>query len=136
VIEIFKETTLRIRYGETDQMGVVYHANYVNFFEIGRTEWLRGLGFSYKQMESIGVMLPVVGINIKYSKPVFYDEVITIRTSLVKLPSAKIEFKHEIVNEEGKVVVTGESALVFVKSETRRPIKCPDYLMDRILQLS
>jgi len=90
------EIKTRIRYGETDQMGVVYHANYVQFIEMGRTEWLRTLGISYKEMEEAGVMLPVISIQINYKKSAYYDDVLTVRTTLKKLPSVKIEFEFEI----------------------------------------
>jgi acyl-CoA thioester hydrolase len=78
------DVTVRVRYAETDQMGVVYHGNYAQYFEIGRVEWLRNLGVSYKQMEEMGVMLPVVSLTMNYKKSARYDELITVRTIFKK----------------------------------------------------
>ncbi len=92
------QTQVRVRYSETDQMGVVYHGNYVPYFEIGRVEWLRNLGLSYKIMEQNGVMLPVVTLNMNYKKPARYDDLLTVKTIFKKLSSVKIEFAYEIYN--------------------------------------
>ena len=101
------KTSIRVRYGETDQMGVVYHANYVNFFEIGRTEWLRSLGYTYKSLEASGIFLPVIGIEIDYKKPAKYDDILTLESSLIEKPNIKIQFSHKIFNQEGVLLVTG-----------------------------
>ena len=93
------QTKVKVRYGETDQMGVVYHGNYAQYFEIGRIEWLSSLGVSYKEMEAQGIMLPVVVLNINYSKPAFYEDVLIITTSLIKVPEVSIEFKYDLHNE-------------------------------------
>jgi acyl-CoA thioester hydrolase len=92
------QTKIKVRYGETDQMGVVYHGNYAHYLEIGRLEWLTALGISYKEMEANDVMLPVVSLNINYKKSARYDDILTVSTTLVKLPSASIEFDYEIHN--------------------------------------
>ena len=108
------KTSIRVRYGETDQMGVVYHANYVNFFEIGRTEWLRSLGYTYRSLEASGIFLPVIGVEIDYKKPAKYDDVLTLESSLIEYPNIKIQFFHKIYNQEGVLLVTGKSKLVFL----------------------
>src|SRR5690606_31949451 len=109
----YDEIKLRVRYGETDQMGVVYHGNYAQYFEIGRVEWLRKAGLSYKQMEADGVMLPVISLNVKFKKSARYDDLIKVKTRLVKMPSATIEFDYEIVNEAGEILTIGNTTLVF-----------------------
>ncbi|CAM1353830.1 acyl-CoA thioesterase [Tenacibaculum halocynthiae] len=125
-------STIRIRYSETDQMGVVYHGNYAQFFEIGRTEWLRTLGVTYKYMEKTGVMLPVISLNCNFKKSAFYDDFITIKTYLKKTPTVKIEFNYEIVNQDNDILCTGSTALAFINSETKRPIRCPEYLLNKL----
>lgn len=126
------EIEFRVRYGETDQMGVVYHGNYAQYFEMGRTGWLREMGFSYKAMEESGIMLPVVSLCINYKKPARYDDLIKVKTTLVKLPTAKIEFEYEIVNEKDEILTTGNSVLVFIDVNKNRPTKCPDYILDKL----
>ena len=122
-------TKTRIRYSETDQMGVVYHGNYAQFFELGRTEWMRSLGVTYKDMEISGIMLPVISINFKFIKSALYDDVLTIKTILNKKPMVKIEFEYEIVNQNNELICTGSSILAFMNSKTMKPTRCPDYLL-------
>ncbi|SDH82975.1 acyl-CoA thioesterase [Myroides phaeus] len=123
---------VRVRYAETDQMGVVYHGNYAQYFEIGRVEWLRNLGISYKKMEEMGVMLPVVSLTMNYKKSAKYDEDLTIRTIFKKLTSVKIEFDYELYNEAGELLTTGNSVLVFIDMITGRPIAAPQYVVDKV----
>lgn len=126
------EIKFRVRYGETDQMGVVYHGNYAQYFEMGRTDWLREMGFSYRLMEESGIILPVISININYKKSARYDDLITVKTKLVKLPTAKIDFEYEILNVNDEILTTGNTTLVFVNKYTNRPTKCPDYILDKL----
>lgn len=128
----FDEIPIRVRYGETDQMGVVHHGNYALYLEMGRTEWLRKKGISYKQMEDDGIMLPVISMNLKFKKSALYDEVIKVKTILQKSPSVKIEFEYEIYNDSGDVLVTANTVLAFIDMKTKRPIKCPDYIMEKL----
>ncbi|WP_121965333.1 thioesterase family protein [Myroides sp. N17-2] len=123
---------VRVRYAETDKMGVVYHGNYAQYFEIGRVEWLRNLGISYRKMEELGVMLPVVSLTMNYKKSAFYDDELTIRTIFKKMTSVKIEFDYELYNEKGDLLTTGNSVLVFVNMETGRPMAAPDYVVEKI----
>ena len=132
----FDEIQIRIRYGETDQMGVVYHGNYALYLEMGRVEWLRKLGVSYKTMEDNGVMLPVVSLNVNYKQPAYYDDVILVKTILKNKPAVKIEFDYEITNSKGDLLTTASTVLVFVDKNTGRPIKAPKYIADAINFLS
>lgn len=125
-------TKIRVRYGETDQMGVVYHGNYAQYLEQGRTEWLRELGFSYRWMEENNIRLPVTEIHIKYRLPARYDDVITVITSLQKIPTAKIVFFYEIFNQKNELLVTAETTLVFVDMRTQKIIRAPDYLIQKL----
>ena len=128
----FHEFQVRVRYAETDQMGVVYHGNYAQYFEMGRVEWLRGLGLSYAYMEKNGIMLPVVSLTINYKKPARYDDLLTVRTILKKQESVRIEFDYEIYSEKGELLTTGNSVLVFVDMKTGRPVLPPDYVLEAL----
>ena len=130
--ELHFDYTLRTRYAETDQMGVVYYGNYPQYLELGRVEWLRAIGLTYKEMEAEGIMMPVVSLQIQYKKPALYDELITIRTKLKNLPSTKIEFDYEILNEKGELLSTANTILVFVDAKTFRPVRCPEKVLDLI----
>ena len=126
------EITARVRYGETDQMGVVYHGNYPQYLEMGRIEWLRELGTSYRKMEKEGVMLPVISLNINFKKSACFDDVIKVKTTLSKMPTVRIEFDYEIYNQNDELLVTANTVLAFVNMETKRPMKCPDYILDKL----
>jgi len=129
------EFKVRVRYSETDQMGVVYHGNYAPYFEMGRVEWLRNIGVSYRWMEENGVMLPVVSLNINYKKPARYDDLLTVKTIFKCQTSVKIEFDYEIYNEQNELLTIGNSVLVFVNMKTGRPMLPPDYVKEKILQI-
>ena len=122
------QVQVRVRYSETDQMGVVYHGNYIPYFEIGRVEWLRNKGVSYKMMEENGIALPIVSMQINYKKPARYDELLTIKTTFKSQTSVKIEFECEIYNETSDLLTTANFILVFVSLNTGRPISPPDYI--------
>ena len=130
------EIEIRVRYGETDQMGFVYHGNYAQYLEMGRIELLRKLGVSYKKMEENGVMLPVLSLNINFKKSAYYDEVIKVKTQLNKMPAVRIEFDYEITNQKGEILTLAKAELVFVNMKTGRPMKCPDYLLDKLQEYS
>lgn len=125
-------TKLRVRYAETDQMGVVYYGNYAQYLEQGRTEWLRQQGFSYKWMEEHHIQLPVVRLEIDYKYPAKYDDVISITTALKQIPTIKIEFDYEIHNSEGKLLVTAYTSLVFIDMHTDKIRRAPDYLIEKL----
>jgi acyl-CoA thioester hydrolase len=125
----YHQTQIRVRYSETDQMRVVYHGNYAQYFEIGRVEWLRNKGISYKWMEENGIMLPVVSLTMNYKKPARYDELLTLKTILKNRATVKIEFDYELYNESEELLTTGNSILVFVDMKTGKPISPPQYII-------
>jgi acyl-CoA thioester hydrolase len=123
---------VRVRYAETDQMGVVYHGNYAQYFEMGRVEWLRNLGVSYKWMEENGIMLPVVSLTMNYKKPARYDDELTVVTIFKSQTTVKIEFDYEIYNTNKDLLTTGNSVLVFVDMKTGRPTVPPAYVNEKL----
>lgn len=129
------EFKVRVRYSETDQMGVVYHGNYAQYFEMGRVEWLRNIGISYKWMEENGVMLPVVSLSMNYKKPARYDDLLRVKTIFKSQTSAKIEFDYEIYNEQNELLTIGNSILVFVNKKTGRPMAAPEYVREKLLEM-
>ena len=125
-------TNVRVRYGETDQMGVVYHGNYASYFEIARTEWLRNLGVTYKELENKGIMLPVISLFFNFIKSAKYDDVLTIIVILKKNPLVKIEFDYEIYNQKKEKISTGNSVLAFMDMKTNKPLRCPNYILEKL----
>lgn len=111
------------RYCETDQMGIIHHANYLIYMEQGRVSWLNELGFSYKKMEESGVLLPVYHIDIKYKKSAQFGDDLTVITRLRKVPSTKVEFDYEIKNSEGEICATAYLGLVFTDAKTFKPMR-------------
>ncbi|QBQ40240.1 acyl-CoA thioesterase [Sphingobacterium psychroaquaticum] len=126
------ETQIRIRYAETDQMGYVYYGNYASFYEVARTEMLRSTGFSYKELEEMGVMMPVMDLTCKYYQPARYDDLITIRTTIKERPLVRLMFEYEIFNEQGTLLNTGSTQLVFVDMKKNRPCKAPQIFQDKM----
>jgi acyl-CoA thioester hydrolase len=123
----------RVRYGETDQMGYLYYGNYAQYYEIGRVEMLRSLGLTYKAMEEeLGVMMPVLALQMRYVRPAFYDELLTIRTALRRLPDQFITFHVEIYNEKNKLVNGGSVRLCFVDKTSNKTIDAPVYLIEKL----
>lgn len=127
-----KETTIRVRYAETDQMGYVYYGNYAQYYEVGRVEALRELGFSYREMEEKGIMLPVLELNINYKKPAFYDDEITVVTAIKEIPSVRITFDYECYNSNKELLNTGKVTLVFIDKSTNKPCQPPAWFKDAI----
>ena len=127
------ETKIRVRYAETDQMNVVYYGNYAQYFEVGRVESIRQLGFSYKDLEATGIIMPVVELNAKYLRPARYDDLLTIRTTLREWPvDHRIRFHQEVFNEEGKLLTVGHILLYFLKSATMEKTNMPKEMADRL----
>ena len=129
---IENNTSFKIRYAETDQMGYAHHGNYAQYFEIGRLELLHELGISYKKMEEEGLILPVYSINTRFIQPAKFDDTVRLRTILKEIPTARITFEYEIYNAENKKISTGETVLVFVDTKKNRPIKIPQTLLNKI----
>ena len=125
-------TSIRVRYGETDPMKYVYYGNYAEYFEVARVELFRSLGMSYKEKKKRGIFLPVSEYKIKYLKPALYDQLLEIRTYVRKIPGIRIEFDYEIYNEENVKITEASTTLFFLDSETNKIVKCPDYLMELI----
>ena len=125
---------VRVRYSETDQMGVVYHGSYVPYFEIGRVEWLRNKGVSYKALEESGIALPIVSMHLNYKKPARYDDLLTIKTSLSSYSTVKIGFDCEIWNEQNELLTTASFLLVFVDIKTGRLTAPPATILEIIQQ--
>lgn len=125
-------TKLRVRYAETDQMGYVYYGNYAAYYEVGRVELMRQLGTSYRKIEESGLMLPVRDFSVRYFKPALYDDLITIETRIEEMPSARIKFYYDIRNENGDLLTSAETTLVFVSKETGRPVPAPTSFLDRL----
>jgi len=121
---------VRVRYSETDQMGVVYHGNYVPYFEIGRVEWLRNKGISYKELEESGIALPIVSMHLNYKKPARYDDLLTVITKFKSQSSVKVEFDCEIRNENDELLTTAHFILVFVDINSGKPIAPPQHILE------
>jgi len=121
-----------VRYQETDRMGVVYHANYLSYFELGRVEWLRFKGLDYARLEDSGVLLPVVNVSVNYKAPARYDQLLSIKTELIKIGGASIVFQNKIYDENNRLLVEGEVTLVATDSSSFKPIKIPASLLSLI----
>lgn len=124
------DVKIRVRYAETDQMGYVYYGNYATYFEVARVEAMRAIGFSYREMEQRGIMMPVLELKNQFKSPGRYDEELTIRISIPEMPTLKIKFIYEVIGEDGREVGLGETTLVWVNMETSRPIRMPRELVD------
>ena len=122
----FTSKPLLVRYGETDQMGVVHHSNYLRYFEVARLEWLSALGVSYASMEKEGLIMPVIDVKVTYKTPALFDDSLTIYIFLSELPRVKIIFFYEIKNQKDEIVCTGETTLAFLNAKTRKPVRCPE----------
>lgn len=126
------ETKIRVRYGETDQMGYMYYGNYAQFYEVGRVEMLRSLGMTYRSMEESGIIMPVLQMSCKYIKPALYDEEITVRVILNKMPSVRIHFNYEFYNEKNELLHEGETTLAFVNIRRNRPCLPSQEFLDKV----
>lgn len=123
---------LRVRYSETDQMGYVYYGNYAQYFEVARVESLRSLGITYKELEEEGIMLPVLDFSIKYFKPAFYDDLLSIKVMIPVLPATRIIFEYETSNQSGEIINKATTTLVFIKKQSGKPCIAPDDVISRM----
>lgn len=121
-------TKLRVRYGETDQMGYVYYGNYAVYLEVARVEIMRELGFSYKEMEHDGILMPVLHFEIKYVRPAFYDDLITVTTIVKEMPDRRIHFEYELTNEKQQLLSLAKTTLAFVSKTTMKAVRVPEIL--------
>ena len=126
------ELKLRVRYAETDRMGYAYYGNYAEYFEVARVEALREMGMNYKDMEDSGIILPVYTFSVKYLKPAFYDDLLTIKCSIKEIPKVRITFFYETFNEKRELLNTGEVALVFIDKKLNKPMAAPQEFTDKI----
>ena len=125
-------SSVRVRYGETDRMGYVYYGNYATYLEVARVEALRSLGCNYRAMEEGGVMMPVLQSNVHYLKPAFYDEELSIVTTVPEMPSARIRFEYEIFNEHRVLIAQAQTVLAFIDRKTGRPCRLPSALKNSL----
>jgi acyl-CoA thioester hydrolase len=126
-------TQIRIHYALTDQMGVVYYGHYAQFYEIGRTEAIRQIGYTYKEIEAMGIIMPVVDIHSRFLRPAKYDDLITVKTTLKELPAnSRIVFHTDIYNEAGELLNTGDVTLFFVDAKTMRRCEMPGELKEKL----
>ena len=131
-IDFIGETKVRVRYGETDQMGIAYYGNYASYFEVGRVETLRNIGLSYREIEENGIMLPVSEFSVKYLNPIKYDDVITIKTKLSFVLGARLTFEYDMFNSNNVLCAQAHTVLVFIDKESRRPVKAPNYFLEKL----
>jgi acyl-CoA thioester hydrolase len=125
-------TKIRVRYGETDQMGYMYYGNYAEFYEVGRVEMLRSLGLTYSGMEESGIKMPVLEMKCKYLKPALYDEEITVKVIMDKMPGIRIHFRYELFNGKEELINIGETLLVFINMQTNRPCLPSGDFLDKL----
>ena len=125
---------IKVRYCETDQMGLVHHGSYINYFEEARIAWISNIGFSYSEMEKSGIILPVSKLNVNYLRPAYFDDDLLVSVEIAELPTSRLIFNYTIKKEE-EVIVTGTTVLAFLNKETKKPVKCPDYMLEKVTPL-
>lgn len=128
------ETTLRVRYGETDQMGFVYYGVYAQYYEVGRVEAMRSLGLSYKEMEDSGILMPVINLTVNYKKPALYDDEVRIVTTVKEIPSLRITFHYECFNQKNELLNNGTVTLVFLDKKKNKPTLPPQWFLDAFMK--
>lgn len=126
------ETQIRVRYGEVDRMGFLYHSHYVEYFDVARSEMMRELGMPNDEIERRGVMLPVLKVEINYKNPAYYDDLLIVRTTIGEMPRVKIKFDYEVFRPSGECITTGSVTLAFMHADTKRACRCPQYLIDNL----
>ena len=125
---------IKVRYCETDQMGLVHHGSYINYFEEARITWISNLGFSYSEMEKSGIILPVSKLNVSYLRPAHFDDDLVVNVELAELPTSRLIFNYTIKNKD-EVVVTGTTVLAFLNKVNKKPVRCPDYMLEKVAPL-
>jgi len=129
---ITAENRIEIRYDEVDKMGYVYHGNYAKYYHISRTVLMNQIGICDRELEKQNIILPIIKMNIRYLKPVFYGDIITVRTSLKELPEIRMQFYHEVLNQNSEIINKAESTLIFVDSKSRKPIRIPENVFNKL----
>jgi len=126
-------TQIRVRYGETDQMGYLYYGFYALYYEVGRAEAIRELGFTYRKLEEMGIMMPVVELKAQYFRPALYDDLVTVKTILKEMPEdSSISFHSELYNEQGVFLNKGVTTLVFYDPKEKKKVHMPEPLRVRL----
>ena len=125
---------IKVRYCETDQMGLVHHGSYVNYFEEARIAWISNIGLSYSEMEKSGIILPVSKLNVSYISPTYFDDELIVNVELSKLPTSRLIFNYTIKNKD-QVSVTGNTVLAFLNKKNKKPVRCPDYMLEKVTPL-
>lgn len=136
VLMVKDEITVRVRYAETDRMGYVYYGNYATYFEVARVELLRKLGINYVDLEDSGIALPVAEMTVKYLKPAFYDQLLTVRTTVTEAQGVRIKFSHDTFNDAEELINSAETTLVFINTSNKKPCAIPEEVKLAILQKS
>lgn len=126
------ETQIRVRYAEADRMGYAYHGHYAEYFEIARCDWCRQLGMPYKEIEERGIIMPVVELNMKYLRPAFYDDVLTVKIILKEKPDRRIVMEGEFYNQQQKLTTLASASIAFVEKETMKPVRVPEFISEAI----
>lgn len=129
---IIYDHPVRSRYAETDQMGYVYHARYLEYFESARTEFIREAGITYRALEDNGVMMPVMEARLEFIRPVMYDEVVTVRLMIFELPGVRLKTHYKIFGDDGGTRVSGSVILCFMNAKTRRPCRPPEVFVEQM----
>ena len=127
-----RDMQIRVRYGETDRMGYLYYGYYAQYYEVGRVEALRSLGLTYKELEDSGIILPVLDLQCSFLKPAYYDDLLTVRTVITKLPDVRIHFTYDVLNPKGDLINVGKTTLVFYDQKRQKPIKAPETLIEKL----
>ena len=130
----FFSLKIKVRYFETDQMGLVHHGSYLNYLEEARISWISNLGLSYSEMEKSGIILPVSKLNVQYLKPAYFDDELDVSVELDKIPTSRLIFNY-IIKRENDIVVKGSTVLAFLNKKTKRPVRCPDYMLEKVTPL-
>ena len=126
----YKTDKIKVRYNETDQMGIVHHSNYLKFFELARIEWLEKLNIPYEKIEQNNIILPVVRCELKFIKPLFFGDYFFVKVFCTKKPTSTVEFSYEIFNDNKEKTTEGITTLAFLNSLTRKPLRCPEMISD------
>jgi acyl-CoA thioester hydrolase len=126
------ETTIRVRYGETDKMGYLYYGHYAEYFEVSRTDMIRLMGLSYREIEEKGIIMPVRSLKVDFKSPAYYDELLTVKSCLKVLPVIKLDIDYEIYNAKKQIICTGNTVLAFVDAATGKPRRAPEFFINAV----
>ena len=129
---ITHDTQIRVLYRDTDKMGVVYHANYIVFYEAARNEMFRAIRLPYTLLEQMNIAMPIVEVESKYKSPAYYDDLLTVRATVKELPEVRAVVEYEVFNEAGTVINTGKTVLGYVNMERKRPCRAPKEFIDEL----